>query len=442
MAVAPQPDNGYDMGDFGSDNSDADDDQDQEGEVVTCKECNKSFYGGSKGVSVLNELCLECNVKERGSLREMFNEMPEPKGDSKKEDEQGPTDDVVEETFQCDFKGCSKDYYSPCDECRDCFCEAHHTDHNCDTFTEVIEDQNYALPPRTITTPAGTSSSSSSNSSSSSSSSNPKRGDEKNDGDDDSKEINEKNDEDAMKVQEDVEFNSRAFLEEFFTDDTTHTLNVGGIQQLFTQKKYHHGPHLCYWDLEIRSKLPNMLNYYLLSAVAMKKEHKAFYAMCWVESPHKKTRYILLAVLRSKCLQIRYEFVLCDVEDNNNVFILCGVTKIMPYIFYPDIPIDHEVYIPILSRYICDPQNKLALIPGTADKDEYGNFIAGGFDPIADGLAGDNSRKRRRTATKKFAPVVVGSSKKKRKQGKKETTTKAKKGSNAKSVSSANVNVL
>ena len=48
------------------------------------------------------------------------------------------------------------------------------------------------------------------------------------------------------------------------------------------------------------------------------------------------------------------------------------------------------------SRCICDPDNKLALIPGHPDKDEYGHFIVDGFDPIASALDGAGSGKRRR----------------------------------------------
>ena len=53
-----------------------------------------------------------------------------------------------------------------------------------------------------------------------------------------------------------------------------------------------------------------------------------------------------------------------------------------PFTFLPDVPVDHAAASEVLSRYICDPQNKLALIIGKPNKVEYGHFIAGDFDPI------------------------------------------------------------
>jgi hypothetical protein len=43
--------------------------------------------------------------------------------------------------------------------------------------------------------------------------------------------------------------------------------------------------------LELRSKLPAMMNYYLLSAVSMYKEKVVYYSRCWIE--HKQLRPFL-----------------------------------------------------------------------------------------------------------------------------------------------------
>lgn len=75
---------------------------------------------------------------------------------------------------------------------------------------------------------------------------------------------------------------------------------------------------------------------------------------------------------------------------------LCGVSKMSRFVFLPDVPVDHAAAKEVLSRYICNPDNKLALIPGHPDKDEYGHLIAGGFDPIAAALDGSGSGKRTR----------------------------------------------
>jgi len=142
--------------------------------------------------------------------------------------------------------------------------------------------------------------------------------------------------------------------------------------------------------------VPKMLNYYYLSAIAMEKERVVFYARCWIEHKQLRKRSILAAVFRSKCLHIRYDFVLVDPSNEYSISMLCGVSKMSPYVFLPDVPVDHAAVIEVLSRYICDPDNKLALIPGHPDKDEYGHFIHDGFDPIASALDGVSTGKRTR----------------------------------------------
>jgi hypothetical protein len=193
-----------------------------------------------------------------------------------------------------------------------------------------------------------------------------------------------------------VDVNSKDFLRLFFTDETSVSMQIGGEEQLYTQKKFHHGPHRCFLDLEVRSVLPLLLNYYLLSAIAMEKERVVFHSRCWIEHKALRRRYILLAILRSKCLHVRYDFILLD-PDGNIISLLCGISKMAPFVFLPDVPVDHAAVKEILSRYICDPDNKLALIPGHPDKDEYGHFIVDGFDPLAAALDGGGNSKRKRT---------------------------------------------
>ena len=77
---------------------------------------------------------------------------------------------------------------------------------------------------------------------------------------------------------EDPEFNSLAFTQCFFSDETSFTLKVGGEEQLYTRKKFQHGPHRCFLDLEALSKMPKLFNYYLLSAVATDHIKEAHFA--------------------------------------------------------------------------------------------------------------------------------------------------------------------
>jgi hypothetical protein len=418
-----------------------------------CKKCGKAVIAGTKGISLLKELCEKCNGGEIADLTDfsIFDNDSSACNGSKITVEPLPAID-----FSCDHPGCVQDYVGPCNECHGDYCESHTESHCCRDY--ITSEKAKALIEKLLV-----SSSSNSNISSSGSSGAPSTAGVSTTASSTAPSAittttstagttstnDSTNGEDAKK--EDPDFNSRAFLEPFFTDEVSNPLPVGGIEQLYTLKKYHHGPHRCYLDLEIRSRLPNMLNYYLLSAVAMKKEGKVFYALCWIRSNKTSKLYILLAVLRSKCLQIRYEFLLCDQEDNNNVFQLCGVKSMMNYTFLPDIPINHDECVQILSRHICDPENMLALIPGVANKDEYGHVMVGGFDPFALALDGGKKPKRDRTKRNLEDEEIITTSLTKSNRGKKKNSSKKdatqtksskKKRGNAKSVSSANVNVL
>jgi hypothetical protein len=209
---------------------------------------------------------------------------------------------------------------------------------------------------------------------------------------------NERNNEDKDGVnasvgENELDVNSLAFLGQFFSDETSVSRKVGGEDQLYTQKKFHHGPHRCFLDLEVRSENSLMLNYYLLSALVIEKPRRVFYSRCWIEHKKYKKRYILLAVFRTKCLHIRYEFLLYDPESGS-VFLMCGVAKMELYVWLPEVELDHAHAKELLKRFICDPQHKLALIPGTPDKDEYGHFLADGFDPLEVALGGGAIPKR------------------------------------------------
>jgi len=189
---------------------------------------------------------------------------------------------------------------------------------------------------------------------------------------------------------------------------------------MFARKKFDHGPHRCFLDLEAISNLPKLFNYFVLSAVALDKEKKVFYSKCYIQHKVTGKRYLLVAVLRSKCLHVRYDFVVVDEEDDNAVSLLCGISKMNPFNFLPDVKVDLEAAQEILARFLCDPKNKLALVEGHADKDEYGGLIQNGdFDPLQMGLGGAKAGKRSRKQTSKFGTADDESPKKKarRKQG-------------------------
>ena len=210
--------------------------------------------------------------------------------------------------------------------------------------------------------------------------------------------------EDEQGKKEDADFNSVAFTYCFFGDETSFSLKIGGQEQMFARKKFQHGPHRCFLDLEALSKLPKLFNYFVLSAVAMDKENKVFYCKCYIQHKVTGKRYLLLAILRSKCIKIRYDFVLCDEENDNEVTLLAGISKMGPYNFLPDEEVDFDASRDILARFLCSPKTKLALIEGQADKDEYGNLISSGdFDPLQLGLSGSGARKRSRKQTLKFS---------------------------------------
>ena len=119
------------------------------------------------------------------------------------------------------------------------------------------------------------------------------------------------------------------------------------------------------------------------------------------------------------------------------------------FTFLPDVPVDHAAASEVLSRYICDPQNKLALIIGKPNKDEYGHFIAGDFDPIANAMDGGSMGKRMRVQRdlgsdgSTVLPLRTTTSAAPKRQRhkpaapKQKQTTTRKKGSNSKNVRSS-----
>lgn len=208
----------------------------------------------------------------------------------------------------------------------------------------------------------------------------------------------------------DMDCNSAGFYASFWTNDPSVTLYVGGHELLFTHKKFHHGPHKSYYDLEFLSIAPLLFNYFLLAAVALVKDKTVFHSQCWVEHKKSKDRYLLLCVLRAKCLQVRYDFLLWDI-DVNVIYLMCGVKKMSEYIFLPDVKVDREEATDVLVLYLKDPKNSLALRPGHPNKDEYGNLLPlDGFDPInhgMEGLSAKRGRKQRNLLGEELATASV-----------------------------------
>ena len=89
-----------------------------------------------------------------------------------------------------------------------------------------------------------------------------------------------------------------------------------------------------------------------------------------------------------------------DEEDDNCVSILAGITKMDAYNFLPVVEVDLEPAKDMLTAFLCNPKNRLALIEGHPNKDEYGSLNADGdFDPLQKGMGGISSRKRARKST-------------------------------------------
>lgn len=211
---------------------------------------------------------------------------------------------------------------------------------------------------------------------------------------------------DEKKTEDDcdnTEFNSIAFTECFYGKETSFSLKVGCNDQNYARKRFDHGPHFCFLDLEALSKLPKLLNYFVLSAIALAHEKRVIYSTCYIEHKALKKRYLLLAILRSKCIGVRYDFVICDEEDGNCVSLLVGISKINPYVFLPDVKVDLTTARETLRSYLCDPSNRLALIEGHPNKDEYGHLVGSDdVDPLQMGLAGNSAGARTRKATEFF----------------------------------------
>jgi hypothetical protein len=249
-------------------------------------------------------------------------------------------------------------------------------------------------------------------------------------------------------TEDTVDVNSAGYFASFWSDDPSVQLVVGGEEVLFSEKKYHHGPHKCYMDLEVTSVAPLCFNYYVLAAVAMVKDKQVLYSRCWVEHKSKGDRYLLLCVLRAKCIKVRYDFLLWD-KETHVIYLVCGIKKMGAYRFLPDVTVDHKEAVEVLCAYLNEPKNQLALMPGRANKDEYGNMLPlDGYDAIAVGIEGLTSKRNRKTRdlhNVEVSPTAVALKRGGKVAAKKGTTTTTttttktghKEGSSANNVSAA-----
>ena len=222
-----------------------------------------------------------------------------------------------------------------------------------------------------------------------------------------------------------------SILHQFNCNEDSFTVNIGGYNQTYCRKKFisDGGSSVkCFLDLEMLSMIPLLFNYYVLSAVLGKDGSYVNYSRCWVSKNSDGKQYVVLCYLRTKCNKWRCDSVLYDPTESGKIFLLTGLSKMKQYTFLPEVSLDHDWAKSILETYLRDPKNKLAWDPqgDVPNKDETGNWILDGWDPVEEGLKAafdlsSKKRLRKRKASVRFADenFSSGTGKKPRKKANK-----------------------
>lgn len=199
----------------------------------------------------------------------------------------------------------------------------------------------------------------------------------------------------------------------FVASDATLTVEIGGYSQCLCNKKFRmdadHPVVKCYIDPEINAVVPICFNYYVLSALFNTNIKRVSLSFVKVRRSSDGEFFIVLGYLRTKCAKPRYDIVLVK-DAGTPPILLSGISRMNNYSFHVDESIgDREVlkqvFVEFLrSRYMWDPNT-------SPNKDETGNFITDGFDPVAAGVQAAAAPyglqgKRKRKPRKCFDPIA------------------------------------
>lgn len=110
----------------------------------------------------------------------------------------------------------------------------------------------------------------------------------------------------------------------FLSKEESLPMEIGGISQCFVRKKFKMDPISsvvkCYIDVEVIDKSPPLYNYTILSAHCNSSLKTLVLARAIVKLANSRKKFVVLAVLRTKCTSPRYDVVLMDVVNTKEIF--------------------------------------------------------------------------------------------------------------------------
>jgi hypothetical protein len=183
-------------------------------------------------------------------------------------------------------------------------------------------------------------------------------------------------------------------LQSFLSKEMSFEFQIGSFAQCFVQKRFKTDPSASvlqfYVDIELLDKLELVYDYYVLSAHFNRSSKQLVFSQSVVK--HKfGAKYVVLCVLRTKCVKPRYDIILLRVSDGK-VFRLIGLTQFRKdYVYCSEEAFDPEVAFDALKEFFV--ANDLYWDKSRPNKDEQGNPDHETWDPSM-GTATLPARKR------------------------------------------------
>jgi hypothetical protein len=115
-----------------------------------------------------------------------------------------------------------------------------------------------------------------------------------------------------------------AIIAAFMSKEVAFQLEIGGIPQCFVRKQFRMDSNRtvihCFVDLEVQDKTPPLYHYNVLSAHFNSTLKTLCLSQSVVKHVDNQAKYIVLAILRSKCTGPKYEAVLMDLVQEETIF--------------------------------------------------------------------------------------------------------------------------
>jgi hypothetical protein len=236
-----------------------------------------------------------------------------------------------------------------------------------------------------------------------------------------------------------------AILEALLGDDVSVTIAMAGRDQTYVKKRFKTDKSTIvtlFIDLETIDSIPLLFDYLVLSGHVNSKLKRACFSRVVIRDSHGK-KYVLLCILRTKCVNPRYDVLVLDVACTDPLLAVTrqlGLTNLFKFFtFLPDEPFDHGYALEQLKAYV--HRANLVWTKEGPNKDACGRLMSDGFSPFipvevdvdaavdVDGAAPLLGRRVSNRDTNTFAEEqAAGKLKSRGRRGTRGSATKKKKG--------------